>query len=187
MTASTAVASICNVQRQRYSDEEKATAVALLQAVGPAEAARQLGISKGTISSWASRAGVYSDAAASATAAAIEARTLTIAERKAALADGLMLDAQRIRAELFRGRIERKAFGPGKDHDSEVVDIEYSTSSDTQRKTAVESIAKIVETVNLLTGEATQRIEQLTGDGTPAPERAKAESTVLQLVQGSAA
>lgn len=176
------------MQRQRYSDEQKAEAVALLQAVGPAEAARQLGISKGTISSWASRAGVYSDAAASATAAAVEARTLSIAERKAALAEGLMADAQRIRGELFAKRVEKKAFGANQWHDSEVVDIEYSTSTDAQRKTAVESIAKIVETVNLLTGEATQRIEQLgAGDGAPAPERAKAEGTVLELVQGSAA
>lgn len=167
------------MQRATYTDEQKADALRILAEQGKAEAARQTGIPAGTIASWGSRHGVQAPPAA-ATAVATEARVATIAERKARLADGLLDDAERIRRELFGRRLERKAFGPGKDHDSEVVDIEYSTTSDAQRKTAVESIAKIVETVNLLTGEATQRIEQL-GEAAAAPQRAKAEATVLRL------
>lgn len=175
------------MQRHQYTEEQRLDAVRLLQEVGPSEAARQTGIARGTISSWASRAGVESGLATAATAAATEARTATIAERKAALAEALMADAQRIRAELFAGRLERKVVPGNQWRDTEIVNVKHTSTTDGERKIAIEAIAKAVETVNLLTGEATQRIEQLGGDGTPAPERAKAEETVLQLVKGTAA
>lgn len=182
-TWSTLFAIVANVRPRKYTPEQEAEAVALLQELGPAEAARRTGIAKGTIASWAHRAGVGSEEARSQTAAAVEARTLTIADRKARLAEGLMADAERIRAELFTGRLERKAFGATRYTDAEIVDVQHHSTTDGQRKTAVEAIARIVETVNLLTGEATARIEQVAvGDGAPAPERAKAEETVLRLV-----
>jgi transposase-like protein len=176
------------VRPRKYTPEQEAEAIALLQEMGPAEAARRTGIAKGTIASWAHRAGLASEAGRMQTAAATEARALTIAERKTALAEALMLDAERMRRDLFASTTERKAFGATRYTDSEVVTIHNPTTTASERKVTIEAIAKAVETVNLLTGEATQRIEQLgAGDGTPAPERAKAEETVLQLVRGTAA
>lgn len=45
----------------QYTDEQRAQALALYAEVGPAEAARQLGIKAGTIRQWAARAGVTGD------------------------------------------------------------------------------------------------------------------------------
>lgn len=50
------------MSRRVYSDEEKAEALTLYETVGPAEAARQSGIPKGTIAAWAKRTGVRTSA-----------------------------------------------------------------------------------------------------------------------------
>lgn len=50
------------MSRRVYTDEEKAEALTLYETVGPAEAARQSGIPKGTIAAWAKRTGVRTSA-----------------------------------------------------------------------------------------------------------------------------
>lgn len=185
----------CNAGAMRCNDSQRAEAVALAADVGPAEAARRLGLNPNTLRSWLSRAGrvlpvdgVAQTATATATrSAAAAARAVeavaAIADRKAALADALLRDAERMRRDLFTITTETVVLS-GKGDGSK----KRHTTTHGQRVQALLAIAKAVETVNLLTGEATQRIEQLgAGDGTPAPERAKAEETVLQLVQGTAA
>ena len=70
--------------KRTYSQAEKEKALAAYVALGPAETARQLGIPKGTLVSWASRAGVQSDAAQK-TQAATEAAEAYCAAKRAEL------------------------------------------------------------------------------------------------------
>jgi hypothetical protein len=73
----------------KYTPGEKATALSLHEELGPAEAARQTGIPKNTIASWAKRAGVQTVAAA-ATAAAIEMAKLTREQKRESFRDDLL-------------------------------------------------------------------------------------------------
>jgi transposase-like protein len=57
-------------KRRTYDEQTRGQAVALAVEVGPAEAARRLGIKATTLRSWCSRAGVATDAAANTSAAA---------------------------------------------------------------------------------------------------------------------
>ena len=80
------------MSRRSYSDEQKAEALALYAEVGAAEAARRTGIKRGTLVSWASRAGVATDAAANlraATEVAIERRRYVAAEFRSQMLDSL--------------------------------------------------------------------------------------------------
>lgn len=163
-----------------WTDEQRAEALRLLAEVGPAEAARQTGIPKGTIASWGSRLGVTAVDATTATRAAVEHRVATIAERKAALAEGLMDDIDRLRRDLFAPTVERKVMSVRTgEHLTEaaIVDVHHRTTSAMERKTTMQAIALAVDKVQLLTGEATERVEQLGGDA--VKERALA--TVHQL------
>lgn len=151
------------MQRSTYTPEQKAEALRLLAEVGHAEAARRTGIPVGTISSWGSRAGIDSGAATAATRAALEARKATIAERKTALAEDLAKAAERMLADLYTPRLEQKVVTFAALGMTETVQIKHASTTDAQRKTTIEAVAKALETVQLLTGEATERIEQLTG------------------------
>jgi transposase-like protein len=74
--------------RRTYSDAEKAHALDLYQTEGPAQAALATGIPKGTILSWAHRAGLQSDCIAEM-GKARQAASLTLEARKAVLAGRL--------------------------------------------------------------------------------------------------
>lgn len=130
----------------QYTDAQRAEALRLLAEVGKAEAARRTGISSGTIASWGSRAGVTAPPA-DRTRKATERRVATIAERKAKLAEDLTRTAERMLAGTAK-------FEP------------------LDRKRNVEAVAKALETVQLLTGEATARIEQIGGGSTVEAARA---------------
>lgn len=120
-----------------WSPEQKAEALRLVAASGVAEAARQVGIPFGTVASWASRAGVRAPDTgerSKATAAA----ALTMTERRQRLADGLMSDVEHIRSQLLGG-----------------------AAIDQQRRAT--AIATLVGVNQLLTGEATSRVESTVG------------------------
>src|SRR4051794_39354750 len=65
----------------RHSDEQKAQALAIYRDHGPAEAARQTGINKGTIGWWAHRAGLKSVGAARTRAATESAQAVAAKKR----------------------------------------------------------------------------------------------------------
>jgi transposase-like protein len=69
--------------RRAYTPEERAHALKLYREHGQAHASRETGIPPQTIGSWASRAGVRSDASAR-TAAATEAAAVLAEQRRAA-------------------------------------------------------------------------------------------------------
>ena len=171
----------------RYTQEQRAEGLALVAQVGAAEASRRLGIPKGTLDSWASRARVP---APSPNPVQVERRVLSVAERKAQLAEDLLDDIQRLRAQLFAPCKEPKAVvvSGGMHHPGhvEVVEVHLNQPRFADQRAIMTSIAIAVDKVQILTGEATARIEQLAGQVDPAKQqeqRARALGVVDQLAQ----
>lgn len=175
------------MQRQRYTDEQKAEALRLLAEHGKAEAARRTGIAAGTIGSWATRAGISAEISEQMRPA-IEARAATLLQRKQALAEGLLDDIARLRAELFAPCTERKVvIVKGGTADpctvAEIVDVEHARPSPTEQKQLAVACAVMIDKVQLLTGGLTAAIgvteapEQLS----QTEERQRALATVHEL------
>lgn len=151
----------------RIDDATREQALERAAEVGAAEAARELGLNASTVRSWMTRSGRVPHAAAVAqTATATATKIVTIAERKAAIAEKLAVAAERMADELFAPTVERKAMAAGAMREVEIVDIRRATTTPAERKVTLQAIAQAVETVQLLTGEATERIEQLGGGST---------------------
>ena len=169
--------------RKIYTPEERAEALELLAQVGKAEAARRTGIPAGTIASWGSRSGVTAPPAA-ATAVATAARVATIAERKAVLAEELVGDIERLRRQLFAPTVERKALVVSDGHNqgshAEVVDVKLTQPTFPDQRQIMTSVAIAIDKVQILTGEATQRIESTTR-AEPAERRQRAQGVDDEL------
>lgn len=177
-----------------YTDTEKADAVAVYVEHGLAEAHRRTGIAKNNLQRWAKSAGhdlaQLTDRAAQKTAAATETRLANMAARRADLASDLMGDVQRLRAQLFAPCVERKAMvvSQGKDIGSEVevVDIAHDQPPFREQQAIMTTLAIAVDKIQILTGEATERIEhRAVPQRTPDQERELAQ--VLDLHKRQAA
>lgn len=180
------------MQRAKWTTAQRDEALTLLAAVGKAEAARRTGIPAGTIASWGSRLEVSSPDG-TALDAAVAAKRATVAQRKAALAEGLLDDAERLRAQLFAPSIERKPLivsdGAKEGSHVEIVDVELARPSATDQKAVMVAVAVAVDKVQLLTGEATWRGDLPVGKPapaeplTPTAERERALAAVSQLAE----
>lgn len=126
--------------RTEYTNEERSEALALLAEHGKAEAARRTGIPVGTIGSWGSRHHIASPPI-EAKVAAVEQKLTTMADRKIEL------------AERVAGVLDRAI----RKLDDRIRNDEISTT------TLVRATDRLVDRLLLLTGEATERIETLTG------------------------
>jgi hypothetical protein len=155
----------------------KARALELYAAVGPAEASRQTGIPQNTISQWASRTGV-SVTRGEQLPARIEAARQTLAQRRLALADLLLDDASRLREQLWvpaeSHHWGQKTFmdeNSGKPTFSMPVMATETISQPlfNDQKNILVAAAVAVDKSQLLSGEATERTEQL--DPTEAREK----------------
>lgn len=141
--------------RTQYTREQKTEALALLIAVGKAEAARQTGIPACTISSWAVRNGVTtSHAAPEQLAGAAQ----SIAEQKQKLVDRLLPLAAKLVTKL-----EAKA-----------------NTDDASLKELAQTLMIIVDKVQLLTGQATARTETIAAVEVEAA-RARAATVLDEL------
>ena len=147
----------------QYTPEQKADALDLLSRVGKAEAARQLGIPAGTIAAWGSRCGVAAPVELPERRALLEARSLTIGERKATLAEDLAKLSSKAVAKL----------------------IERIDNDDIGGRELVAALGHAIDRLQLLTGDATSRPEVL-GGAEPA-QRTDLRGVVLQLAEKSAA
>lgn len=162
--------------RQRHTPEQRQQAIDLALESGQSEASRRTGIPIGTIVSWMSRAGLTTHATETL-AVANHARALTLAQRRAKLAEDLMGDIERLRLQLFAPCLERKAMsaaGVG----IEVVDIHHAQPTFGDKKALMTTIAIAIDKVLLLSGEATQRTELL-----GAPDRARAEQRLAKVLE----
>lgn len=81
--------------KTKYPPEQKAEALRLLAEVGKAETARITGIPVGTIASWGAREGVNSPTMEQQLPA-VQARQISLAKRKAAIAERLVTAAEHI-------------------------------------------------------------------------------------------
>jgi transposase-like protein len=122
--------------RPTYTDEQRAEALALYADVGVSEAARRTGIPAGTIASWANRAGIQPEANENLRAA-VEARRLTWAERKTALATRLGEIADQA-AEQLAAKI---------------------AANELSGRDLIAALTALIDRTQLLTGEATARTE----------------------------
>lgn len=123
--------------RRRFTDAEKAHALDVYATEGPAEAARQTGIPKGTIASWAHRTGTQTVCNERA-AARVEAAQMKWAERRQAMVDRI-------------GTIAEKALTVVEDN------LDLGTTS--KAKDAATTMAILVDKAQLLGGDATTRHE----------------------------
>lgn len=149
------------VSRARYTDEQKTEALALYVEHGPSEAARQTGIAKGTLASWAHREGLQTSATENL-AVATEAALVRLADRKAQLASDLMDDIERLRLQLFAPCVEKKIMTVGTgDGRSKVVvgEARRTQPTFTEQRQIMTALAIAVDKVQILTGEATERID----------------------------
>lgn len=177
-----------------YTDTQKTDAVAIYLEHGLAEAHRRTGIPKNNLQRWAKAQGVdlasIGERASEKTAAATATRLEAMADRRATLASDLMDDVQRIRAQLFAPCVERKAMvvSLGKEQGSEVevVDIEHTRPPFGDQQRIMTTLAIAVDKIQILTGEATERVEHRTvPDRTP--EAQEEMDRTLRLVQDMAA
>lgn len=130
--------------RRTYTPEQKAEALALYAEIGGAEAARRTGISKGTLQSWAHRAGVHS-VATERTEAAVKAMQAQWAERRAVMIDeiGAVAHMALMRAEQC---------------------ITRENPSGRDAKDFATTMAILIDKAQLLTGDATSRHETVVTD-----------------------
>ncbi|HEX9994516.1 MAG TPA: hypothetical protein VGB14_16420 [Acidimicrobiales bacterium] len=151
--------------RTKYDDAVKAEALRLYATEGIAAAEQATGVPRGTLKSWASRAGVEGCNQNPAAAAAVRA---TMAERRERLAEALMGDVERLRVQLFAPCVEQKpiALSGGRGHPGrvEIAVVERDQPTFGEQVKIMTAIGIAVDKVQLLTGEATQRTETLGGD-----------------------
>lgn len=177
-----------------YTDAQKADAVAIYVEHGLAEAHRRTGIPKNTIRDWATNAGIdtaaISGRASEKTAAANEARVEDMAARRAQLASDLMGDVNRLRGQLFAPCVERKVVTLAGSKDEvgtwELVDIDRDQPTFTDQKAIMTTIAIAVDKIQILTGEATERVEHRSVPER-TPEQEHELDTALRLVRDRAA
>lgn len=160
--------------RRTYTPAEKAEALALYEAEGPTAVQTQLGISKGTVAGWARKTGTQTRSIENASAR-IQAQSLGMAERRQALAIGLMDDIERLRTQLWEPCVEKKPMVVSDGGESgshvEVVEVERDQPTFADQKAIMTTLAIAVDKVQLLTGEATARTEQIGLDRPVAEER----------------
>lgn len=167
----TAVATICNVNtaRRTWTDEQRDEALLLYADHGVAVAAERTGIPRGTIASWARRAGVAGGVGINSEAVQARSamRRASALDRRTDIAAGLLDDVARLRAELFAPVVHRKVVtvndGPTHGSHVEIVDVELDSPIPTDKKALMTTIAIAVDKALLLLGEATERVEQLGG------------------------
>jgi transposase-like protein len=170
--------------RRRYTDEEKAEALRLVAEHGHGEAARRTGINPGTIGSWATRANVSSPDPVTSLAP-VAKRLATTVERKEALASNLLDDLERLRQRIFAPIVVRKpmsvSLGRGSGSEIEIVDVKLDQPTPQDQRALVSAIATGLGAVQLLTGEATERIEQVQSGITPEKRAEAAEAARDEL------
>lgn len=149
----------------RWTDEQKAQALLVFRSHGATEAARQTGVPKGTVASWARREQVHTNAPVEREAA-VESASLAAEERRLRLADSLLDDVQGLRRRLFTGMTYHhvKVVGLGEGRaTTEVVEVETDQPVPADQLRLVQAIGTLVDRVQLLTGQATERVD-LTGE-----------------------
>lgn len=140
--------------RRTFTPEDRARALEGYDTLGPAECARRAGVAPSTLRSWASRAGVAA-AAAQRVAAAVERRTLDLEERRQLLAGDLLTAAEEALQALHQPVAVYRAGTEG------IVAGEAPRPSPRDRQALLVGAAVAIDKAQLLTGQATERTDDL--------------------------
>lgn len=168
----------CNAIAMRCTPEEREQILDLAEEHGYAEASKRTGVPVNTLRSWASRHGRrITTTGAEQTVAAAVTKMATMAERKAGLADKLIAAAHRMADDMFAPTVEHKAMAAGAMRQVEIVEVHHPTTTAAERRTTAQAIAATVETVQLLTGQATERI------ATVVERRPEMEQELAQVIE----
>lgn len=163
--------------RWKYTEEQKREALKLYAEHGPAEAGRQTGIPRATISQWAKRSGVTVTRAKN-----VREATKAAADKAAELREKLKLDCRNRAVDLVGRMAEVETLFVGKD--GERVQVDRATAI--ACKDLAVAAGVLIDKAELLDGRATSRqetrnvdqmdseIEKLLGqmaahDGDPVP------------------
>ena len=136
----------------RYSDQERADALALYVEHGPAEAARRTGIPKTTISSWAGRNQVRTNATAKTQAATQAASAIAAAKREQLKAD-LLAKALDLLARMDQPHQEFVG--------TQGKDVTYDRAPAAAVKAYATSVGILIDKLRLEEGAATSREEHV--------------------------
>jgi hypothetical protein len=112
---------------RKYTDSQRAAALALYETHGPTAVEKQLGISKSTVTGWAKAAGTRT-VRNEATREATEARVVDLKARRQELTALLLEDAHKLRKQLWEPTVVFN-FG-GKDNDYNERSVDEPTFSD---------------------------------------------------------
>lgn len=173
-------------ERRAYTDDERTAALAMYAEAGPTAVEAELGIPKATVASWARRAGVHTVRAENARARN-EARSADLEQRRLDLALGLFDDIAALRSQLFAPCVVRKPMSVGIERgvtEIEIIDIELDQPTFAEQTKIMTSVGIAVDKAQLLTGQATSRIE--TTGGASIDDEVAALADELELSVGSA-
>ena len=167
----------------RYTDAEKDAARALCVEIGLGEAHDKLGIPKATLSRWLTpeQAAEMHQRFHHKTSRATEVHALSMEAKKRAFAEALMGDLKKLRSQLFAPCVEDKvvtlAGAHGQSATWDIVEVHRDKPTFADQVKILTSIGIAVDKVQILTGEATDRID-ITGD-----VRARATELADELAQ----
>lgn len=169
-------------ERRTYTDLQRQDAVGLYERDGLAEAARATSVPKSTIRGWAAAAGVRT-CGSEQTRAANEVRALGMEERRQNIAEALFTEVERSLADLDGPvavySMGRDGLGTGT----------APRPNPKDRQARVVAVAVLLDKALLLTGQATERVDD-TGEydleaDLRAAQARDAELHRLRLVVGS--
>jgi transposase-like protein len=160
------------VTARRYTAEQRAEALELYAELGAPETARRLGIPKPTVASWARRAGVHTDAAdpsrARARTEAARARWEEVSEdRRQQLAGRLVEEVHRLADQLQEPTTYHHVvtLSGGKDAPAteRVVEVHVSHPVAKDQRDRAQAMAALMDKLQLLSGGATERLDDTGG------------------------
>lgn len=145
----------------KWTDEQKQHALDLYREHGVQHAAAETGIPRGTISSWAKRAGVQTVAPENL-AAAVEARSLRLELRRGELAERLYAETGKLLDQLWQPTTYVKIVTVGTGEGTSMVAVgeaEVPQPTFRDQQAIMTSVGIALDKAQLLSGEATERSE----------------------------
>jgi hypothetical protein len=165
------------MMRATYTDKQRSEALRLYEEQGPGAAAKATGIPKGTISSWARRAGAQT-VCTEETRARVEARRVISAERRQLEAWEALEAAAKVRLDITSSSVKHTTVTDG----GEVVtwDAPHRPRERYYLARTYEILAKAAQ---LLSGQATDRPNVEVSGLEPDTDVQAAVSEVIDLVE----
>jgi len=142
---------------RKYTGEQQAHALSLAGEVSAREAGKRLGIPRGTIAAWWSKAGL-ADAANEKTRAATKAHQVQAERSRAQLQVRMLETAHDLLDRIYQPHVEFKSAG------KELHEVTYDRPSAAGVQNYVTSVGILIDKIRLEAGESTSRAEHIVRD-----------------------